>query len=82
MTARQSRRSQRRKAPADSLPRIGKGTSARGVKATTQAAETAYSSQREHRVSTDYRYVRREMAIIGAVGVATFGFIVVMSFIV
>ena len=81
MTARQPRRARRRNVPGDSLPRIRKGaeTHPRGDAPVTTSRRL---NQNEHAISTDYRYVRKEMAIIGAVTVVTLAFIVAMSFIV
>lgn len=80
MTARQPRRTRRRNVPGDSLP----GVRSSGRKP-AQAGEAASGSPRalaEHHVTSDYRYVRKELGMIAVVGVATMGFILAMAFIV
>jgi hypothetical protein len=82
MASRQPRRTRRRKAPADSLPRIHPDRERARHDSESHAGEGRRSAVREHDVTTDYRYVKNEMAIVAAVSAVTFGFIVVMAFIV
>ena len=79
MTARQPRRARRRvAAPAASLPRPVAG--AEGSKAIIPNAtrRATPGHHREHHVTKDYSYVRRDLAMIGILAAVTTGFIVAM----
>ncbi len=79
MTARQPRRTRRRAAPGPSLPRPGALSPAEGGGGSTGRT---ISRHREHHVTTDYGYVRRDLLMIGAVGLTVLAFIIGMSFLV
>jgi hypothetical protein len=94
MTARQPRRSRRRLAPAAALPRPANNVTAElegVVNAPTTAAPTTAASRgstarrgqpRDHHVTNDYSYVRKDLVTVAAVGVVVVGFIVGMSYVV
>jgi hypothetical protein len=48
----------------------------------SQGARRRTPLRREHHVTTDYSYVRRELALITGVGVLSLGFIFAMYFVV
>lgn len=81
MAARQPRRTRRRNVPAETLPSVRAGRGAR-PEAAAQGTTSQRTGQPEHEVTTDYRYVRREMGIIADISAITFGLIVVLSFII
>ncbi|MDZ7728539.1 MAG: hypothetical protein U5Q44_10315 [Dehalococcoidia bacterium] len=80
MTARQPRRTRRRNVPGDSLPGIrSTGRSRERAEGGAAAHERTLA---EHHVTNDYRYVRKELAMIAGVTAVTVAFILGMSFIV
>lgn len=89
MTARQPRR-RRRAVPAAALPRPTGTTVADDVDAGTPepATETARGPRRrapirrEHHVTTDYSYVRKDLVVISVISAISLGFVLGMSFLV
>ena len=89
MTARKPRRA-RRVAPS-SLPRPTAGDGAARRDATvaapaatpqaalSQSAQRRSAAPRQHHVTTDYSYVKRDLLLVAAVGAVVLGFIVAMS---
>ncbi|MEX0784330.1 MAG: hypothetical protein WD557_16940 [Dehalococcoidia bacterium] len=79
MATRQPRRTRRRSAPATSLPRPT------GAEAGTAAAGGATQSRRQvghhrtHHVTTDYRYVRKDLVSIAVIGSIALAFIIAMA---
>ena len=92
MTARQPRRTRRRAAPANTLPRPV--ASLEGEAAGSESAEQLEAAgstslrrpatvrHREHHVTTDYSHVHRDLAMVAIIGTLVVGFVVGMSFVV
>lgn len=78
MTTRQPRRPRRRTADTATLPRQADGTPA----AARAARAPVPRHHREHHVTNDYSYVRKDLVLVGVVGVVVLAFIVAMSFII
>jgi hypothetical protein len=70
MTARQPRRERRRSTAASNLPRPTADGSARRAPSS--------SRQREHHVTTDYSYVRKDLVLIAGVTAVTMAFVAAM----
>jgi hypothetical protein len=82
MTARQPRRPRRRSAaPAATLPRPASGGAAPTGSTSPARIPASARHHREHHVTTDYSYVRKDLVVIGAVGAVVLAFIVAMSFV-
>lgn len=89
MTARQPRR-RRRAVPAAALPRPSGATTAHDMAedAPDVASDSARGARRhtparrEHHVTTDYSYVRKELVLISAVGLLSLAFVFAMYFVV
>jgi len=86
MAARQPRR-RRRSVPAAALPRpasaVAPGTDqAAPAPAPAAAPRRRGPVMREHHVTTDYSYVRKDLLLVTGVGIVTLGFVVAMSFVV
>jgi hypothetical protein len=90
MTARQPRRTRRRLAPANSLPRpVAVAGTAEGSE--EQAAPRAAAEHplvrryevhhRQHHVTKDYSYVHRDLLTVLGIGIVVVAFIVAMSFV-
>jgi hypothetical protein len=79
MTARQPRRTRRRAAPANSLPRPIPGTETSTSLDRGRAARAA-PHHREHHVKTDYSYVRKDIVAITAIASVVMAFVVATSF--
>lgn len=82
MTARQPRRTRRRDAPAESLPRLHPEEARehrRLLRRASSGGERRLAT--EHHVLTDYHHVRKDLVTIAAVTAITTAFVVVMSFI-
>lgn len=78
MTSPQPRRTRRRTAPAGSLPRPAAGDGS--ALATRTAAPRPTTHHREHHVMDDFRYVRRDLVMVTAVGGICLAFVVGVSF--
>jgi len=74
------RRTRRRNVPATSLPR----PAVAGTEDTPEArsAGRIQVGHRQHHVTTDYGYIRRDLITVAVVGVVVIAFIVGMSFVV
>jgi len=90
MTARQPRRTRRRLAPANSLPRpaAATGTSEGDEERATPRAVAEHPlvrryevHKREHHVTKDYSYVHRDLLTVVGIGAVVIAFIVAMSFV-
>ncbi|MGH2633700.1 MAG: hypothetical protein ACRDG3_09850 [Tepidiformaceae bacterium] len=92
MTARQPRRTRRRLAPANSLPRpvAASGTGTAEVDEERAAPRAAAEHplvrryevhHREHHVTKDYSYVHRDLLTVVAFGAVVVAFIIAMSFV-
>ena len=96
MSARQPRRSRRRLAPAAALPRPAipfQDDAEAGFEAVAPSAaapptaasrtSTAHRGHpRDHHVTNDYGYIRKDLLTVAAVGLVALAFIVGMSFVV
>lgn len=81
VTSERPRRRRRIHAPSTALPRPVTA-SAGGAPAPPALRRPLPSQPREHHVRKDYGYVRRDLLGIAIVGIISFAFIGVMSFIV
>lgn len=90
MTARKPRRARRvapsslpRPVAGDATPRrndtIAAPAAATQTAATSSTAQRRSAAPREHHVTTDYGYVKRDLLLIAAVGAAVLAFIVAMA---
>ncbi len=77
MTAPQPRRTRRRATPGPSLPRPG---SVSAVEAGSGGQRRSISHHREHHVTTDYGYVRRDLIAVSVTSAIAVAFVVGMSF--
>gem|GEM_PF-905337 len=80
------RRSRRRRVPRSSLPRptrVATGELEEGAAASALPRRPLRVPQgpREHHITTDYGYVRKDLVAIAVVSAITFGFVVGMSFV-
>lgn len=78
MATRRPQRTRRRTAPAASLPRPLAGDSAEATVNTTRSPLRP-SRHRAHHVTTDYRYVRKDLVTIAVVGGVCTAFIFGMA---
>ena len=81
MATRQPRRTRRRTAPATTLPRPA--TSEDGAVAPASSARARRvpgPHHRAHHVTTDYRYVRKDLTAIAVIGSIALAFIFGMAF--
>jgi hypothetical protein len=77
MATRQPRRTRRRTPPATSLPRpaaTADGAAAPAMRSSARRAAPAH--HRTHHVTTDYRYVRKDLTSIAVIGGISLAFIV------
>lgn len=80
MATRQPRRTRRRTAPATSLPRPKANEDAALAGATTpRSARRTAGHHRTHHVTTDYRYVRKDLTAIAVIGGIALAFIFGMA---
>jgi len=83
MTERQTRR-RRRAVPAASLPRpvSGSADGAQAQRASSATRGAATLHHREHHITKDYSYVKRDLITIAVVGTVVMAFMVALAFIV
>lgn len=92
MTARQPRRTRRRLAPANSLPRPVATSGAATAEADDEVSASRATAEhplvrryevhhREHHVTKDYSYVHRDLLTVVGFGAIVIAFIVGMSFV-
>jgi hypothetical protein len=79
MATRQPRRTRRRTPPGAALPRPAAADAGSASAQRTSAVRRAPAHHRTHHVTTDYRYVRRDLTSIAVIGGISLGFIVGMA---
>jgi hypothetical protein len=79
MATRQPRRTRRRVAPATSLPRPTADEAAVATATPSRARRAPGAHHRAHHVTTDYRYVRKDLTAIAVIGSISLAFIVGMA---
>ncbi len=77
MSSRRPRRQRRRRERGSTLPRPGATPSPQAT--STTSARIPEQTRPEHHVATDYRYVRRDLAVVAVVGVFTLAFVLIAA---
>lgn len=80
MTSQPTRR--RRRLPTSSSLQQQPGTAGQPTPATASRATRRATHMREHHVTTDYSYVKKDLLLVLGVTAVTTAFIVIMSFLV
>ncbi|MGH2608084.1 MAG: hypothetical protein ACRDHF_03255 [Tepidiformaceae bacterium] len=79
MATRQPRRTRRRSAPATSLPRPAAAEEGAVAAPRASGSRRSAAHHRSHHVTTDYRYVRKDLTSIAVIGTIALAFIIGMA---